>query len=168
MGGTVETIGTPLADGGELLIVRHLDIVQETDYVENDPFPAETAENSLDRLTMICLQLQEQIDRGLHQVWKAFPQVQLLNQVHDSILFQVPRSEADELVPQILEVMQVELELKGGRKFIVPLDAAGGWNWGYKSEDNPYGLTAWKGKEERVTPTYRARKKRQSLRDHLK
>jgi len=107
----------------------------------------------------------EQIDRGLHQVWKAFPQVQLLNQVDDSILFQIPFSEAEELVPRILEVMQVEIELAGGRKFCVPLDAAGGWNWGYASEENPYGLKGWKGKEERCPPVYR--KKRQSLRDHL-
>ena len=110
----------------------------------------------------------EQIDRGLHQVWKAFPQVQLLNQVHDSILFQVPLSEVPDIVPQILDVMKVEIELKGGRKFSVPLDAAGGWNWGYQSEDNPYGITGWKGEEKRTAPTYLPRKKRQSLRDHLK
>ena len=110
----------------------------------------------------------EQIDRGLHQVWKAFPQVQLLNQVHDSILFQIPMSEANELVPQILKAMRVEIELKRGRKFCVPLDAAGGWNWGYKSEDNPYGLSKWKEAEERIAPVYRKRPKRQSLRDHLK
>ena len=110
----------------------------------------------------------EQIDRGLHQVWKAFPQVQLLNQVHDSILFQVPLSEVPDIVPEILSAMQVEIELKGGRKFSVPLDAAGGWNWGYQSEDNPYGLSGWKGEEKRVAPRYLPRKKRQSLRDHLK
>lgn len=97
----------------------------------------------------------EQIDRGLLQVWRAFPQVQLLNQVHDSILFQVPFSEAEELIPKVLEVMQVTLELKGGRKFTVPLEAAAGWNWGYwdqKKNQNIYGLAKWKGKEERQAP----------------
>jgi DNA polymerase I-like protein with 3'-5' exonuclease and polymerase domains len=119
----------------------------------------------------------EQIDRGLHQVWKAFPQVQLLNQVHDSILFQVPFRQVETLLPQVLEVMQVTLELKHGRKFTVPLDAAGGWNWGYRSEkenpktgqpivENPYGLVKWKGLEKRIAPRFH-RKKRQRLKDFL-
>lgn len=108
----------------------------------------------------------EAIDRGLHQVWKAYPQVQLLNQVHDSILFQVPMSEATALVPRILETMQVKIELAQGRIFSVPLDAAGGWNWGYASPENPYGLKGWKGKEERIPPMFRPRK-RKSFRDIL-
>lgn len=101
----------------------------------------------------------EQIDRGLHQVWKKFPQVQLLNQVHDSILFQLPFKDIETLVPQIMETMQVERILKGGRKFIVPLDAAGGWNWGYYDYDNPeanpYGLRKWTGSEDRYRPNNR-------------
>lgn len=115
----------------------------------------------------------EEIDRGLYQVWKAFPQVQLLNQVHDSILLQLPLSEATDLVPQVLETMKVTLELKGGRRFSVPLEAAGGWNWGYRTEDlktgkvtNPNGLMKWKGKETRVPPQLR-RKKQRSLREYL-
>lgn len=102
----------------------------------------------------------EQIDRGLYQVWKAFPQVQLLNQVHDSILLQVPLSEARDLIPQVLETMQVTLTLKRGRKFTVPLDAAGGWNWGYASEENPYGLKKWTGEEKRIAPVYRKKKRK--------
>lgn len=97
----------------------------------------------------------EQIDRGLLQVWREFPQVQLLNQVHDSILLQLPFSEHQELVPKILEVMQVTLELKRGRKFTIPLEAAGGWNWGYADKKlitNRYGLSKWTGKEEREAP----------------
>lgn len=108
----------------------------------------------------------EQIDRGLLQVWRAFPQVQLLNQVHDSILFQVPYSEATDLIPEVLKTMQVTLELKGGRQFTVPLEAAGGWNWGYmdeKKNENIYGLKKWTGSEKRDAPNPRAR-----LRDYLK
>lgn len=107
----------------------------------------------------------EQIDRGLYQIWKAHPQVQLLNQVHDSILFQIPFSEAADLVPRVLETMKVEIQLKQGRAFSVPLEAAGGWNWGYQSQENPYGLSKWKGKEDRIAPVYQ--KKRQSLRKLL-
>lgn len=104
----------------------------------------------------------EQIDRGLLQVWRAFPQVQLLNQVHDSILLQIPSAEKTELVPEILKIMSVSLKLKGDRNFVIPLDAAGGWNWGYAGKDNPYGLKGWKGKEERVAPNPRRR-----LKDYL-
>lgn len=105
----------------------------------------------------------EEIDRGLLQVWRAYPQVQLLNQVHDSILLQLPVSEAEELVPKILDVMKVELTLKGGRKFSVPLDAQGGWNWGkFDPNKNPYGLRDWAGKEDREKPNPRRR-----LKDYL-
>ncbi len=103
----------------------------------------------------------EQIDRGMLQVWKKFPQVEFLNQVHDSVLPQLPFSEVKTLAPQVLETMQVPLTLKGGRKFVVPLDAAGGWNWGYSNPDkpslNPYGLSKWKGEELRQKPTFKTR-----------
>lgn len=108
----------------------------------------------------------EQIDRGLLAVWRKYPEVQLLNQVHDSILFQPPFREAENLIPKILFTMKVELTLKGGRKFYVPLDAAGGWNWGYYDKDkpsvNPHGLKKWKGHEDRNRPSPKAR-----LKDYL-
>lgn len=105
----------------------------------------------------------EQIDRGLLQIWRKFPQVQLLNQVHDSILFQVPFREAEHLIPEVLKTMQVTIELRGGRPFTVPLEAAGGWNWGYADKNNnPYGLIKWTGKEERDRPSPKRR-----LRDFL-
>jgi len=119
----------------------------------------------------------EQIDRGLLAVWRKYPQVQLLNQVHDSILFQVPFSEASDLIPRVLKTMQVTLELKGGRQFSVPLEAAAGWNWGYAQywskedheagkcsasavstlRDNIYGLSKWTGKEDRERPSPKTR-----------
>lgn len=108
----------------------------------------------------------EQIDRGLLAVWRTFPEVQLLNQVHDSILFQLPFEAAEELIPKVLDVMQVELTLKEGRKFAIPLDAAGGFNWGYadkEMKENPWGLKKWKGTETRESPA----KQKRSLK-HLK
>lgn len=109
----------------------------------------------------------EQIDRGLLAVWRAHPEVQLLNQVHDSILFQVPYAQATDLIGPVLETMQVELTLKHGRKFIVPLEAKTGWNWGNFDYDkptvNPYGLKAWTGKEDRSRPTPKNR-----LRDYFR
>lgn len=48
-----------------ITIRRALPITQPTDYVENDPFPAESHEDALDRGAMIDQQLQEQVDRSL-------------------------------------------------------------------------------------------------------
>jgi len=105
----------------------------------------------------------EQIDRGLLAVWRKYPQVQLLNQVHDSILFQIPFREATHLIPEILKTMQVTIELHGGRPYTVPLEAAGGWNWGYANkENNIYGLKKWTGQEDRDRPSPKRR-----LRDFL-
>ena len=124
----------------------------------------------------------EEIDRGLLRVWRKYPQVQLLNQVHDSVLLQLPFTEKEELIPKVLKTMQIWLDLKGGRKFTVPLEAAGGWNWGYVKSwtiadyeagrctetkvgnlrSNIYGLTKWIGQEERERPNPKKR-----LRDYL-
>lgn len=106
----------------------------------------------------------EEIDHALYALWKNFPEVELLNQVHDSILLQIPFARINELVPKILEAMKVVLKLKGGRDFFVPLEAAGGWNWGYFDRDNPasnpYGLIKWKGEETRNPPAYVSRKQK--------
>jgi hypothetical protein len=121
----------------------------------------------------------EQIDRGLLQIWRSHPEVQLLNQVHDSVLFQLPFEDAAGQVPKVMQTMQVEKTLKHDRKFLIPLDAAGGWNWGYRTEkkdetttlkivENPYGLSKWRGSEERKAPTYKVKAKRQRLRDYTK
>lgn len=83
-----------------------------------------------------------QIDRALHAVWRKFPFVQLLLQVHDNILFQIPKSKIP-LIPDICHTMQEAhvLTLRGGRKFFVPVEAKMGMNWGdYDEEKNPGGL----------------------------
>jgi len=66
-GGNVTLTGsyTSLPTSSWLVIQRVMDLTQETDYVENDSFPAETHEKALDKLTMISQQLQEQVDRAI-------------------------------------------------------------------------------------------------------
>lgn len=66
-GGNVTLTGsyTNLPTSSQLVIQRIVDLTQETDYVENDPFSAETHENALDKLTMATQQLQEQVDRSI-------------------------------------------------------------------------------------------------------
>lgn len=49
--GTV-TMGVAPASGVKLVITRTTSRLQSTNYVENDPFPAETHETALDRLAM--------------------------------------------------------------------------------------------------------------------
>ena len=63
-GGSI-TMVTPPATGETLTIIRSVPFTQGTDYVENDPFPAETHEQALDKLTMLTQQLDELMDRTL-------------------------------------------------------------------------------------------------------
>jgi len=51
--------------GETVVIRRNITLTQETDYVENDPFPAASHEDALDRLTMTSQQLQEELDRSI-------------------------------------------------------------------------------------------------------
>ena len=53
------------ASGETVVISRALTLTQGTDYVANDPFPANSHENALDRLTMIQQQQQEELDRTI-------------------------------------------------------------------------------------------------------
>lgn len=62
-GGTCR-LATPPAAGEVLSLTRAPRLVQETDYQENDAFPAETHEAALDQLTMICQALDEKIARA--------------------------------------------------------------------------------------------------------
>lgn len=91
-----------------------------------------------------------EINSGILNLWRS-DRVQLLVQVHDSILFQFPEHLRDEIVPWAVEQLEsTRLTLKGGREFYVPAEAQTGWNWGYASEDNPDGLRKWKGGDERT------------------
>jgi len=54
-GGNV-VFGTAPASGNTVVIRRVLPVTQETNYVPNDPFPAEAHEDALDKLTMLVQQ----------------------------------------------------------------------------------------------------------------
>jgi hypothetical protein len=49
--------------GETVTITRIVPLTQVTDYVANDPFPADAHETALDRLTFIVQQIQEEVDR---------------------------------------------------------------------------------------------------------
>ena len=63
-GGTVTMVTAPAA-GTTLLIRRNTELTQETDYVANDPFPAETHEDALDKLQMQNQELEEELNRSI-------------------------------------------------------------------------------------------------------
>jgi len=64
-GGTVTfTTGNIPTDAQQIVIRRLTPQTQATDYVENDPFPANTHETALDKLTAISQELQEESDRS--------------------------------------------------------------------------------------------------------
>ena len=63
-GGTV-TMGSAPASGETLVLIRDTSLTQETDYVANDPFPAETHESALDKLQMQIQEVQEEVDRSV-------------------------------------------------------------------------------------------------------
>ena len=97
----------------------------------------------------------EEINIGLLRIWRA-RKVQLLTQVHDSILFQYPEHLEDEIIPWALETLKAPLELTAGRHFCVPTEAKVGWNWGdveYNKDGsvsgNPDGLIKYKGHDTR-------------------
>ena len=63
-GGNV-VFGSAPASGVTVVIRRNMALTQSTDYVANDPFPAATHEDALDRLTFISQQMQEESDRSI-------------------------------------------------------------------------------------------------------
>ena len=62
--GTVTFITAP-GNGQDVILVNNPDITQETDYVENDPFPAETHELALDKLTLIEQRTRDIAERSI-------------------------------------------------------------------------------------------------------
>ena len=63
--GTVTAIVAPPSTV-KWVVIRETKQLQETDYIENDAFPAETHENALDRLTAINQEQQEKLDKSVH------------------------------------------------------------------------------------------------------
>jgi len=84
--------------------------------------------------------------------------IQLLLQVHDSLLIQYPEELEDEFVPLLKKAFEVPLILRGNRRFIVPAEVQVGWNWAGVEYDkvtkqpskNLLGLIKYKGHDSRI------------------
>ena len=65
-GGSITfTTGNTPASGETVVIRRNVPQTQAIDYIANDPFPAETHEEGLDRATMVAQQVSEEADRSI-------------------------------------------------------------------------------------------------------
>lgn len=117
----------------------------------------------------------DEIDTGLLRLWREQERygIQMLLQVHDSILFQYPEELEAEVVPWAMELVKLKFNLVGGREFVVPTDAKIGWNWGDVSydkqgniKDNEQGLIEFK--PHKPDTRKRAETRPSSLRDLLR
>ena len=63
-GGSV-TFSTAPGSTETIVLIRDTALTQTTDYIANDPFPAETHESALDKLTLQMQEVQEEVDRSL-------------------------------------------------------------------------------------------------------
>ena len=90
----------------------------------------------------------DEIDQGLLALFRA-NRVELLLQVHDSILIQFPENQEADIVPWALDALRVHIRLAKGRDFVVPVEAKCGWNWGDANDKNPDGLIKWSGSDSR-------------------
>ena len=65
-GGSITfTTGNTPASGETVVIIREVPQTQAIDYIANDPFPAESHEEGLDRGTMTTQQVQEELNRSI-------------------------------------------------------------------------------------------------------
>ena len=103
-------------------------------------------------------------------VKKRFPELQMLIQVHDSLLMQYPEYLEEEIIPWIKEAFRVVIQIRNGRNFSVPSEIQVGWNWDYRIDwsekdfnkgkcsleqvgtckENPDGMIKYKGRDTRT------------------
>jgi DNA polymerase I-like protein with 3'-5' exonuclease and polymerase domains len=75
------------------------------------------------------------ISIGIWRIWVEMPEIQLLAQVHDAILFQFPKGQYD-LVYKALELMSVPIPVHSldgkDREILISTEAAVGPSWSHK------------------------------------
>jgi hypothetical protein len=63
-GGNITFLTAPVT-GETVILKRNTTKTQETDYIANDPFPAESHEEALDRVMMVSQEIQEELTRAI-------------------------------------------------------------------------------------------------------
>lgn len=96
------------------------------------------------------------LNNGMLSVWRT-RLAHLLLQVHDAILVQYPERDEEKILPQLLKAIEHPVELRHGRRLLIPSEAKVGWNWASYSDSNIDGLKKWTGadgrKRQRPAPT---------------
>lgn len=90
------------------------------------------------------------LNTALWRVWRWLPEVKLLAQVHDSIVFQYPEGH-EELLVKAMELCSIPITA-AGRTILIPNECKIGWNWADstirtsrgQTIKNPNGLVKWK------------------------
>ena len=79
------------------------------------------------------------LNYGLLRLWRKYPWIEPLKQVHDSITGQYPEGYYKEAAQAIKECLEVSIPIHG-RNMVVPTEILFGWNWGKCNAYNPHGL----------------------------
>lgn len=97
--------------------------------------------------------IADTLNKGFYRVWRKYDphDIQILLQVHDSILFQYDIERENELVRKVLEDLVVSVPVNG-QICRVGASAKVGFNWGNLSDVNPYGLIKFTGQDNRSPP----------------
>lgn len=106
--------------------------------------------------------IADYLDEGMLRVWRSGV-CQILLQEHDALLIQYPEEQEHEVIPAVQRLMEIEVELMYGRKFVIPTEAKVGWNWGEADDSNPDGLVEY----HVGRPDLRTRSKATSFLDRL-
>ena len=75
----------------------------------------------------------DRLKLALWRVWRQMPEVELLGEGYDSMIFQYEDRGAEyegEVISKALDLLRVELVSPSGRNYVVPGEAKVGWNWG--------------------------------------
>lgn len=73
--------------------------------------------------------LADIVNTALLRIWRS-RLCQVMMQDHDAITIQYPEELEDEIVPQVMKMLTVQIPLQGGRVLEIPYDAKVGWNKG--------------------------------------
>lgn len=93
--------------------------------------------------------LADIVNAGMYNLWQN-RDAQLLMQNHDAVVVQYPEHLEDEIIPKLKKQLEFPIELRDGRKFVIPYDCKTGWNWGeFDGKRNPDGLKEWHGGDTR-------------------
>jgi DNA polymerase I len=99
---------------------------------------------------------------ALWRIWRFFPQVELLAQVHDAIVLQYPEEQEQALLSRVLELCTIPVTVPGihesvkgeVRTMTIPVECKVGWNWASAEIKtsrglikNPNGMIKWKAGE---------------------